>query len=244
MYLIKEVEKVFGNTLTRIPFIVWLLENPQSFLALPGKIDLNNHDCLHILLKQDKSLGEEAFVIGFCMGNDNAKWIHLKIFKIFSRFLYPQNYRFSNDDFSINFAAGYSYGKNLKLKRINRLHLTKFYDTDVTDIRYFLEINEGELDLINLGIKQERAKNHYSNNTNLTKLANILRWSSSLFAVGGGFLLALNLKISAYGFIFLACSSFQLLISSIIHKDKSLFIYAVSVFTCTDMLGVYRWLLK
>lgn len=243
MYLINEAQKVFGNISTQTPFIVWLLENPQSWLALPGKIDMDNHDCLHILLKQDKSLGEEAFVIGFCMGNDSAKWIHLKVFEIFSRFLYPKNYRFSKDDFSINFAAGYSFGKNLERKKINRLKLTDFYDMDIKDIRYLLGINEGELDLINLGIKQERARNRYSNSINLTKLANRLKWSSSLFAVGGGSLLALNLKISAFGFIFLACSSFQILISALIQKDKSSIIYGVSVFLFVDMLGIYRWLL-
>lgn len=246
MYLIKEIEEVFGNrTSTKIPTVVRLLENPQSFLALPGKIDLDNHDCLHVLLNQDKSLGGEAFVIGFCMGNDSdTKWIHLKVFYIFSRFLYPQNYRFSEDDFSINFTAGYSYGKHLKLKKINRLNLIKFYYTDTQEVRYCLGISVGELKLINLGIKQERAKNRYSNSINFKQLASILRWSSSLFAVGGGFLLALNLKISAYGFIFLACSSFQLLISSIVQKDKSLIVYAGSVFMCVDMFGIYRWLLR
>ncbi|MGV0028486.1 hypothetical protein ACFE35_26145 [Phormidesmis priestleyi ANT.L61.2] len=29
------------------PFIIWLLEHPNSPIALPGKIDLYGHDCLH-----------------------------------------------------------------------------------------------------------------------------------------------------------------------------------------------------
>jgi hypothetical protein len=114
----------------------------------------------------------------------------------------------------------------------------------VTEIHKILGIAKGELDLINLGIKRKREKLNHLDNINFMELANILKWSSSLFALGGGFLLALKLKISAYGFILLACSSSQLLISSILLKDISLTVYAGSVFVCVDMFGIYRWLLK
>lgn len=40
------------NTKEEIPWIVRLLENPQSPLALSGKISLFDHDCLHILLNR------------------------------------------------------------------------------------------------------------------------------------------------------------------------------------------------
>jgi hypothetical protein len=45
-------ETLEGDPPSKIPFIVWLLENPKSPLALPGCIDLYNHDCIHLLLKQ------------------------------------------------------------------------------------------------------------------------------------------------------------------------------------------------
>ena len=70
------------------------------------------------------------------------------------------------------------------------------------------------------------------------------KWSSSFFAVIGGFILALNLAISSYGFILLAASSSQLLISSLLKKDKSLIFYSGSIFFCVDLLGIYRWILK
>jgi len=41
-----------GDCQSSIPFLVWLLENPHSSLALPGKIYLREHDYLHLLLEE------------------------------------------------------------------------------------------------------------------------------------------------------------------------------------------------
>jgi hypothetical protein len=77
------------------------------------------------------------------------------------------------------------------------------------------------------------------------KIANILRYSSSSFALSGGIILASNLSsISKYGFLLLAFSSMQLLISSCLTKDKSLMIYSASLFIFVDCLGVYRWIIN
>lgn len=75
------------------------------------------------------------------------------------------------------------------------------------------------------------------------KLAHLLKISSSCFAIVGGILLALKLNISGYGFLFLAASSFQMLLSNILLKDKSMIFYAASLFICVDCLGIYKWLL-
>ena len=73
-----------------IPLIVRLLENPQSPIALPGAITLYNHDCLHVLLEQKTTPEGEAFIVGFCMGNDPAtKRIHVTILKLCARYIYP-----------------------------------------------------------------------------------------------------------------------------------------------------------
>ena len=71
----------------------------------------------------------------------------------------------------------------------------------------------------------------------------LLKISSSLCAMLGGIILAVNLNISRYGFIFLALSSSQLLIASIQSKDYLMVIYAASIFLFVDCLGVYRWIL-
>ncbi|MTJ47701.1 hypothetical protein FJR05_07305 [Dolichospermum sp. UHCC 0259] len=72
----------------------------------------------------------------------------------------------------------------------------------------------------------------------------ILKISSSLCALCGGIVLASKTIISGYGFIFLAMSSSQLLVASILLKDKVMIFYAVSVFVFVDCFGVYRWLLN
>jgi len=71
-----------------------------------------------------------------------------------------------------------------------------------------------------------------------------LKVSSSFCALCGGVLLASKTTISGYGFILLATSSSQLLIASILLKDKIMIFYAASVFIFVDAFGIYRWLLN
>ena len=52
-----------------IPEVVQRLENPSSPVALPGAVTLGRHDVLHILLGRGLLDQDEAFVIGFTMGN-------------------------------------------------------------------------------------------------------------------------------------------------------------------------------
>ncbi|WP_013334410.1 hypothetical protein [Gloeothece verrucosa] len=77
----------------------------------------------------------------------------------------------------------------------------------------------------------------------LYKISIFLRVSSSVCAVIGGILLAAKITFSGYGFVFLAMSSSQLLVASILNKDITMIIYAASVFVCVDCFGLYRWLL-
>lgn len=70
-----------------------------------------------------------------------------------------------------------------------------------------------------------------------------LKFSSSFFAMLGGVLLASKTESSGNGFIFLAMSSSQMLLASILRGDKSTICYAGSIFIFVDCLGIYRWLL-
>ena len=70
-----------------------------------------------------------------------------------------------------------------------------------------------------------------------------LKLSSTACAITGGILLAANTPVSKFGFIFLACSSGQLLLASLASGDRSTAFYAGSLFTFVDCLGIYRWLL-
>lgn len=71
-----------------------------------------------------------------------------------------------------------------------------------------------------------------------------LQYSSSFFAIMGGMLLASNIEWSKYGFIMLALGSGQMLLTSVLTRDKNLIFYSGSVFLFVDCLGVYRWLIQ
>jgi hypothetical protein len=76
------------------------------------------------------------------------------------------------------------------------------------------------------------------------RIPRFLQWSSSFFAVVGGVILAANVPISGYGFIFLALSSGQMLISSLWQHNHQMIVYSAAVFIFVDCLGVYRWVLQ
>jgi hypothetical protein len=75
-------------------------------------------------------------------------------------------------------------------------------------------------------------------------LAAAIQWSSSVCAVAGGVMLASHTEISGYGFIPLALSSSQLLVASLLTKNRSLTVYAGAVFLFVDCFGIYSWLIK
>lgn len=117
------------------PFIIWLLENPGSAIALPGKIDLYGHDYLHAILNRGHSLADEAFVIGFTMGNDpQTNWLHQRVFKLVSSTVYPKQYRFSWKDFQF-FDAGFVYGRSLQTKNLNQIDFSAYQSHTVSQVR-------------------------------------------------------------------------------------------------------------
>lgn len=55
-----------------IPKEVQLFEDPMSAIALPGAVSLAWHDAIHILLGRGLLDQDEAFVVGFTMGNSSS----------------------------------------------------------------------------------------------------------------------------------------------------------------------------
>jgi hypothetical protein len=124
-----------------IPWIVWLLENPASPCALPGNIDLFGHDCIHLLLRQGFSVVDEAYILGFMMGNDlNTHWHHLLLFKIVACTLYPSTYRMNLAELLV-FNQGYNTGKKVRVKNINQLDFIHIQHKIVGDIRVEMDLN-------------------------------------------------------------------------------------------------------
>lgn len=101
-----------------VPWIIWLIENPKSPLHLHGAANLHDHDIIHVLLECGKENIDEAFVIGFTMGNDDRiKPWEVKFFKFVSRYLYPKKNRFTKTELEV-FDRGFTYGKSRWYKRI------------------------------------------------------------------------------------------------------------------------------
>ncbi|MCG8364697.1 MAG: hypothetical protein MJA27_15385 [Pseudanabaenales cyanobacterium] len=72
----------------------------------------------------------------------------------------------------------------------------------------------------------------------------IISFSSTLFAIAGGILLALNIEVSQYGFLLLAGSSSQMLIANLLLRNRCMIAYSLSLFLFVDCLGIWRWVLS
>ena len=139
------LQNINGDEQSDIPFMVWLLENPDSIFPLPGKINLYNHDCLHILLDRGISLLDEAFVVGFTMGSDlKTNRFHLAVFKILSNLLYPKQYKFNHKQFKL-FKIAFDYGRKLKVKNINQIDFKAYENKTVGEMRKLLGIDLEEV---------------------------------------------------------------------------------------------------
>lgn len=79
---------------TKIPWIVRLFENPESWIRFRGAVDLEDHDVMHVLLGRGLQDQDEAFVIGFAMGTaKKISWLQYWLFKFVIGRLYPEPYR-------------------------------------------------------------------------------------------------------------------------------------------------------
>lgn len=124
------------NNQSDITLIIRLLENPSSPITLPGKISL------HIIVELGVSLTEEAFLIGFTMGNDDRTKIwHIRLFKFIARFVYPSKYRFDHQHLNI-FDLGFKYGKILKSRNIHQIEFAHFYDLTIEELRDLFDIDD------------------------------------------------------------------------------------------------------
>ena len=115
-FLTKRTTKGADN----IHWLIWLLENPKSPLHLHGACKLKNHDYIHVILNRGQAIEDEAFVIGFTMGNDDRTRIwEKKLFKFISHWLYPKNDRFTKKHLEI-YDRGWEYGQS-KLQHFQRI---------------------------------------------------------------------------------------------------------------------------
>jgi len=121
----KEALNIFSKTNTAkkqkdISWLVWFIENPKSPFHLHGAATLHDHDHIHVLLNRGLAYDDEAFVIGFTMGNDDrTKSWESKLFKFISSWLYSKSERFTKKQLKI-FDSGFKYGRS-KLNLYQRI---------------------------------------------------------------------------------------------------------------------------
>ena len=130
-----------------ISWIVWLFENPKSPIALHGAASLHTHDHIHILLDRCIDKEDEAFVIGFSMGNDEKTTkLDVWLFKFISGVFYPEGYRFDASHMKI-FEMGFKFGRTRKFKNITSVDFSKLDPKmDLSRVRKIFDIDENELE--------------------------------------------------------------------------------------------------
>ncbi|ABW26138.1 MULTISPECIES: hypothetical protein [Acaryochloris] len=131
-----------------IPLSIWLIENPNSPIALPGSVDLKGHDYIHLLLNRGMSLFDEAFVIGYTMGNCvKVGSHHIYAYKLFSKLFFPQPYQF-NALHRRAFDFGFMYGRKVRFKNIHKVHFEDYSDQSIHDLRIHFGINLQEINCL------------------------------------------------------------------------------------------------
>jgi hypothetical protein len=133
MVTLREAYSKFAGTAKEsdIPLIIRFLENPLSPFALGGSISLRNHDYLHIILDRGVSNNDEAYIIGFTMGNsNNIKQWHYWVFVFASLYLYPPPYRFDRNNIT-QFWEGVYKGSENKVKNLAKFNFNWLDTYDV-----------------------------------------------------------------------------------------------------------------
>lgn len=138
--------QAFGMKQEDVPYIIQLVENPKfdlpGFDLFHGAVDLRTHDYIHIILGRGVLPKDEAFVIGFTMGStDRVSTTEERLFSFFSKYLYPRNYRFTDDDIRV-FKDGVKLGYVSDCQSLSKVDYSACVDQPLAEIRKALGIEE------------------------------------------------------------------------------------------------------
>ena len=117
-----------------VPLIIKLVENPKYDIGLfAGYVDLFTHDCIHVILGRGLAVKDEAFVIGYTMGTTKrmARW-RRNLFMFFAKHLYPEGYKFGEDERLIFYNAVMAGSKcPSDLSKVDFRHLLHLTPRDI-----------------------------------------------------------------------------------------------------------------
>lgn len=124
----------------KIPWQVWLLENPDSPIAFPGAISLYRHDCMHALLCASFHAEDEAFTVGFTMGTCEwgYRW-YLRFFMWLTTWFYPGEYRWNNE-YLKHFLDGFKKGQESGMYNLNEFPFEDYENLSLKDLRNLVGI--------------------------------------------------------------------------------------------------------
>ena len=142
-----------------IPLMVQLVENPRFDIPgidiFHGAVDIQTHDCIHILLGRGLLPKDEAFVIGFTMGSTNkVTTLEENLYALASRYLYPKVYQFNDDEIRI-FKDATKLGYISDCQPLDEIDYEKYLDWKLREIRQDINL-ENDLILAYYGIEKKR----------------------------------------------------------------------------------------
>ena len=77
------------------------LQEPGSALFFPG-MDMQRHDCIHLLLGRGLLIMDEAFSIGFTMGTSKKMTnTEHSLYAYLARYIYPDAYKFTQHELAV-----------------------------------------------------------------------------------------------------------------------------------------------
>ncbi|MCJ8312479.1 MAG: hypothetical protein HRU38_09600 [Saccharospirillaceae bacterium] len=132
-----------------IPLIIQLVENPKYEIPglefFSGSTDLITHDYIHLLLGRGLLPKDEAFVLGFTMGSTNrVSDFEAKIYGLFSKFIYPKEYRFTQQDFEV-YKDAVRLGFISDCKALNKIQFEDYLNYSLPEARTLIGIEESLL---------------------------------------------------------------------------------------------------
>ena len=128
-----------GAEAQEIPLLVQLVENPKYRIPgielFHGRVELQQHDAIHILLGRGLLNKDEGFTIGFTMGSTRkVSTIEEELFVSISTSLYPEPYRLGSDDIEV-FRDGLRLAYIMDCKSLDNLDFSKYEHLSLETVR-------------------------------------------------------------------------------------------------------------
>lgn len=129
----------------KIPLMVQLVENPKYRVPgldlFHGRVELEQHDAIHILLGRGLLNKDEGFTIGFTMGSSRkVSTIEEELFASIASNLYPTPYRLNREDIEV-FRDGLRLAYIMKCKPLEYILFNDYSHFRLCDLRATLDIN-------------------------------------------------------------------------------------------------------